>query len=166
MNLFKSITAALITVLFATGSLFAQVQQQQQQMPELPTSDQVSDDEITQIVDTIIDLEPIQIKAQTKIEEALDAEDLTIERFQQMMMAMQNPQMADEINVTEEEMSKLQTLQPALIDIQGEADREMVAAIEDNGLSMERYRSIVMGAQQDPALMQRIETLLDAEEEG
>ncbi len=165
MNLFKSITAALITVLFATGSLFAQVQQQQQ-MPDLPTSEEVSDDEITQIVDTILDLEPIQIKAQTKIEEALEAEDLTIERFQQMMMAMQNPQMADEINVTEQEMSKLQTLQPALIDIQGEADREMVAAIEDNGLTMERYRSIVMGAQQDPALMQRIEILLDAEEEG
>ena len=165
MNIFKSITAALITVLFATGSLFAQVQQQQQ-MPDLPTSEEVSDDEITQIVDTILDLEPIQIKAQTKIEEALEAEDLTIERFQQMMMAMQNPQMADEINVTEQEMSKLQTLQPALIDIQGEADREMVAAIEDNGLTMERYRSIVMGAQQDPALMQRIEILLDAEEEG
>lgn len=164
MSIFKCFTATLITVLFAAGSLFAQVQQQQ--MPELPSSDDVSDEEIHQVVDIILDLEPIQIKAQSKIEEALESEELTIERFQQMMMAMQNPQMADEINVTEEEMSKLQILQPVLIDIQGEADREMVAAIEDNGLSMERYRSIVMAAQQDPELMQRIEILLDAEEEG
>lgn len=162
MYIFKSITAALMMVLFTTGSLFAQVQQQQ--MPDLPTSDEVSDEEVSQIVSTINDLEPIQIEAQSKIEEALVAEDLTIERFRQMMMAMQNPQMADQIDVTEEEMSKMQILQPLLIDIQGEADREMIAAIEENGLTMERYRSIVMGAQQDPELMQRIETLLDEDE--
>lgn len=166
MKIIKSISAVLIAVLFTTGSLIAQVQQQAPEMPDLPTSSEVSDEEITQIVSTIIELEPIQLKAQTQIEEALEAEDLTIERFQQMMMAMQNPQMADEVDVTEEEMSKMQTLQPTLIDIQGEADREMVAAIEDNGLTMERYRSIVMGAQQDPELMERIEALLDTEEEG
>lgn len=166
MKIFKSISVALIVVLFTTGSVIAQVQQQAPQMPDLPTSSEVSDEEITQVVSTIIDLEPIQLKTQTQIEEALEEEDLTIERFQQMMMAMQNPQMADQVDISEEEMSKLQTLQPTLIDIQGEADREMVSTIEDNGLTMERYRSIVMGAQQDPSLMERIENLLDTEEEG
>lgn len=166
MKILKGVTVTLAAVLFTAGSLFGQIQQQAPEMPDLPTSSEVSDEEVSQIVDTIIAMEPIQIKAQTKIEEALEEEDLTIERFQQMMMAMQNPQMADQVNITDEEMSKLQTLQPTLIDIQGEADREMADVIEENGLTMERYRSIVMGAQQDPALMERIETLLDAEEEG
>lgn len=166
MKILKSIIIATITILIGSVSVFAQIQQQNPQMPDLPTSSEVSDEEVAKLVSTIFDLEPIQIKAQEQIVEALDSEDITVERFQQVMMAMQNPEIADEINVTEEEMAKLQTIQPALIEIQGEADREMMEKIEENGFTMERYRSIVMGAQQDPELMARIEALLEEEEEG
>jgi hypothetical protein len=165
MRIFKSLVIASMAILMSTTSLFAQVQQQAPQMPDLPTSSEVSDDEITKLVSTIFDLEPIQIHAQEQIQEALESENISVERFQQMMMAMQNPQLADEINITEEEMAKLETIQPALIEIQGEADREMVEKIEENGFTMERYRSIVMAAQQDPELMARIEVLLEEEEE-
>jgi hypothetical protein len=165
MRIFKSLVIASMAILMSTNSLFAQVQQQAPEMPDLPTSSEVSDDEITKLVSTIFDLEPIQIHAQEQIQEALESENISVERFQQMMMAMQNPQLADEINITEEEMAKLETIQPALIEIQGEADREMVEKIEENGFTMERYRSIVMAAQQDPELMARIEVLLEEEEE-
>ncbi len=164
MRILKSLVIATIAILLSTTGLYAQMQQQTPEMPDLPTSSEVSDDEITKLVGTIHDLEPIQIEAQEKIQEALDSENLTIERFQQMMMAMQNPQMADEVDITEEEMAKLQTIQPALVEIQGTADREMSEKIEENGFTMERYRSIVMGAQQDPELMARIEALLEEEE--
>lgn len=167
MKIFRTLSVAAVAILFSAGVIFAQGQGQgQPQMPDLPTSEDVSDEELDQLIQTISDLGPIQEETQEKIEEVVVAEDISFDRFQEMMMAMQNPQMADEINVTEDEMSKLQTLQPTLIDIQGEADREMAAAIEDNGLTMQRYRSIVMGAQQDPELMERIEVLLDTEEEG
>jgi len=165
MKILKSLVIATIAIALSTTSLYAQMQQQAPQMPELPTSSEVSDDEIAQLVDTIDDLEPIQIRAQVQIQEALESEDISIERFQQMMMAMQNPQMADQVDMTEEEMAKLQTLQPVLVEIQGDADREMAEKIEENGFTMDRYRSIVMGAQQDPELMARIEAVLEAEEE-
>ncbi|MCC5940575.1 MAG: DUF4168 domain-containing protein [Balneolaceae bacterium] len=166
MKLLKSTLVTLVTFLLATGITVAQVQQQAPpppQQPDLPTSADVSDDEILQLVSTINDLQPIEEKAQEKIEDALDAEDITMQRFQEMMMAMQNPQMADEVNVTDEEMSKLQTLQPTLMEIQGEAEQEMIAKIEENGFTMERYRGIIMGAQQDPELMARLEAELDDE---
>jgi len=165
MKILKSLVIATIAIALSTTSLYAQMQQQAPQMPELPTSSEVSDDEIAQLVDTIDDLEPIQIRAQVQIQEALESEDISIERFQQMMMAMQNPQMADQVDMTEEEMAKLQTLQPVLVEIQGDADREMAKKIEENGFTMDRYRSIVMGAQQDPELMARIEAVLEADEE-
>lgn len=165
MRIFKSLVLATATILICTTGLYAQMQQQAPQMPDLPNSSEVSDEEITNLVSTIYDLEPIQIQAQEQIQEALDSEEITIERFQQMMMAMQNPQIADEVDITEDEMSKLQTIQPALVEIQSEADRKMVEKIEENGFTMERYRSIVMGAQQDPELMARIEVLLEDEEE-
>ncbi len=146
--------------------MFAQVQQQQppQQQPDLPTSADVSDDEIQQIVQAIELMDPIQMEAQEKIEEAVQAENITAERFQQLMMAMQNPQMADEVDMTDEEMQKIQTLQPKLMEIQGEAQQEMMEKIEESGLTVERFQQINMGAQQDPELMQRLEEALDIDD--
>ena len=146
--------------------MFAQVQQQQppQQQPDLPTSADVSDDEIQQIVQAIELMDPIQMEAQEKIEEAVQAENITAERFQQLMMAMQNPQMADEVDMTDEEMEKIQTLQPKLMEIQGEAQQEMMEKIEESGLTVERFQQINMGAQQDPELMQRLEEALDIDD--
>jgi hypothetical protein len=165
MKIFKAASIALLTLLFAAGTAFAQVQQQQppqqQQMPDLPTSAEVSDEEVQKVADTINEFAPIQEKANEKITEAVEAEDLTIERFQQMMMAMQNPQMADQVEISDEEMEKLQTLQPKLMEIQSETDEAMMEKIEENGLSLDRYQSIVMGAQQDEELRERVLALLD-----
>jgi len=166
MKFFKSISIALIVILFGAGTLFAQVQQQQQQMPDLPSNDDVSDDEIEMVASAINELGPIQTEAQEKMQEAVEGEDITFERFQQMMMAMQNPQMADEVNVTDEEMATLQTLQPTLMEIQSEADKKMVEKIESSGLTVERYQNIVMAAQQDEELRARVEVLLEDGEEG
>lgn len=169
MKFFKSISIALIAILFGAGSMFAQVQQQtppqqQQEMPDLPSNDDVSDEEIEMVASAINELGPIQVEAQEKMQEAVEGEDITFERFQQMMMAMQNPQMADEVDITDEEMATLQTLQPTLMEIQSEADEKMVAKIEENGLSTERYQNIVMAAQQDEELRARVEALLEDNE--
>ncbi len=138
--------------------------QGQQQMPELPTSDDVSDEELTQLVDAINALTPVQEKLQGEIEQIVNEEDISFERFQEMMMAMQNPQMADQANITEEEQQEIQTLQPKLMEAQGAAQEEMLAVIEDNGLTTERYQQIIMGAQQDTELRERVESRLDIEE--
>jgi len=167
MKFFKIISIALIAILFGAGSLFGQVQQQQQQqMPDLPASSDVSDEEIEMVASAINELGPIQVEAQEKMQEAVEGEDITFERFQQMMMAMQNPQMADQVNITDEEMATLQTLQPTLMEIQSEADQKMVEKIESSGLTVERYQNIVMAAQQDEELRARVEALLEDEEEG
>lgn len=163
MNLFKTLSLQLFLLLFMTLPVVAQMGLPQTEA--LPTSADVSDEELTLLVKTIYELEPIQVDAQEKMVEAIAAEEISIERFQQMMMASQNPQLADQVNITDEEMEKLVAIQPALMQIQGEADRKMSEKIEENGFTMDRYRSIVMGAQQDPELMARIEAELDLQEE-
>jgi len=165
MKFFKSISIALLAILFGAGTMFAQVQQQQQQqMPDLPASSDVSDEEIEMVASAINELGPIQVEAQEKMQEAVEGEDITFERFQQMMMAMQNPQMADQVDITDEEMATLQTLQPTLMEIQSEADKKMVDKIESSGLTVERYQNIVMAAQQDEELRARVEALLEDNE--
>lgn len=162
MTFFKRLSVTVLTLLFFAGAAFAQGQQPPQ-MPELPTSEEVSDDEISLLVTTLNDLGPIEEKAQQRIEEAVEAEDISFARFREMMMAMQNPQMAGEADISDEELMKIQTLQPKLMEIQGEAEQEMIAKIEDNGMTIQRYQQIIMGAQQDPDLMQRLQDELDLE---
>lgn len=160
MKIIKTLSITAIAIFLSAGVLFAQGQPQPQ-TPQLPTSDDVSDEEIEQVVSALNELGPIQEETQEKIEEVVVAEDITFERFQEMMMAMQNPQMADQADVTEEEEEKLQNMQPKLMEIQGEAQEKMIAKIEENGLTAQRYQTIMMAAQQDPELRTRVEDKLD-----
>lgn len=159
----RSISLILIGAFFAAGTAFAQVQgQQQQQMPEVPTSDDVSDEELQQFVSTISDIEPIQMELQSDVQELVGEHDISMERFQQLMMAMQNPQMADQVEISDEERSKIEEIQPELSELQMSAEEDMVEKIEDNGMDVERYQAIMMGAQQDQELMTRLQQELES----
>lgn len=167
MNISKILVVTVLTSLLMAGSLFAQVQQQApQNMPAPATSDEVSDTEIDKVVAAIGEMEPIQVEIEEKIQVAVEEEGLTFERFQQIMMGMQNPQMANQMDITEEEEQTIQTLQPSLMQIQGEAQQKISEKIEESGLTMERYQQIVMGAQQDSALMERVQTKLEEADES
>lgn len=164
MTLLRNGILLLAAMLFTTAGALAQVQQQMPQMPDLPTSADVTDEEIDSVVQTIMDLTPIQQEAERKMEVAVEEGGINVERFRQIIATMQNPQMAGGSDITDEEMQTLQSLQPALMQIQTEAQQEIVAKIEENGFTTQRYQSIMMGAQQDEELRNRIETLLEEEE--
>ena len=163
MTLLRNVTLLLAATLFVTAGALAQGQQMPQ-MPDLPTSADVSDEEIGNVVQTIMDLTPIQEEAERKMEEAVVEGGIEVDRFRQIIATMQNPQMSGGSDITDEEMQTLQSLQPTLMQIQTEAQQEIVAKIEENGFTTQRYQSIMMGAQQDPELRNRIETLLEEEE--
>lgn len=164
MKFLKTTTLLIAFFVMSAGLLTAQVPPQTPpQMPDLPTSADVSDEELIQLASTIEQLEPIQLEAEEKIVETLETEGISIERFQQMMMAMQNPQMAGQVNITDDEMEKIQQLQPELMEIQGEAEQQITEKIEENGFTMDRYRSIIMGMQQDPELLERLQNELGIE---
>lgn len=164
MKILKITSMLLFAVLFAATTAFAQgmgQEQGQQQMPDVPTSDDVSDNELSQFVTTITEIEPIQIELQTDVEKLVEEEDISFERFQQLMMAMQNPQMAQQVEISEEEQQSIERIQPKLSELQLQAEEEIVEKIEDNGLTVERYQAIMMGAQQDQELMTRLQQALE-----
>ena len=170
MTFLRKITLLMAVFIFTAAAALAQGQQNQQQMPpqmpDLPTSADVTDEEIDNVVQTIMDLTPIQQEAERKMEETVQEGGIEVDRFRQIIATMQNPQMSGGSDITDEEMQTLQSLQPALMQIQTEAQQQIVAKIEENGFTTQRYQSIMMGAQQDPELRNRIETLLEEEEEG
>lgn len=167
MKIFKIASLLLMGAFFAISSAFAQgMGQQQQQMPDVPTSEDVSEEELDKFVTTISEIEPIQVKLQSDVQELVQEHDISMERFQQLMMAMQNPQMADQVEISDEEREQIQTIQPDLSDLQMKAEEEMVEKIEDNGMDVQRYQAIMMGAQQDQELMTRLQTALQDTTQG
>lgn len=160
MKIFKIASLLLVAVTLAFSSAFAQGMGQQQ-MPDVPTSDDVSDEELNQFVTTISDIEPIQVELQTDVQKLVEEQDISMERFQQLMMAMQNPQMADQVDISDEEREQIQNIQPDLSDLQMKAEEKMVEKIEENGLNVQRYQAIMMGAQQDQELMTRLQAALE-----
>lgn len=135
-------------------------------MPDVPTSEDVSEEELNKFVETISELEPIQVQLQSDMQKIIQDQDISVERFQQLMQAMQNPQMAQQVEITDEERQQIQEIQPELSDLQMKAQEEMVKKIEDNGMDMQRYQAIMMGAQQDQQLMTRLQTALQDSTSG
>jgi hypothetical protein len=162
MSFLKSIATGLMLVFICTGLAVAQGQQQPQpQMPEVPSPDQISDDELIAFVDASDAIQPIQQNAQAEMQEAVEEEGIEWERFQQIMMTMQNPQMAGQADVSNEEQMAIQAVQPRLEEIEMEAYDDITSEIANQGIDVERYQAIFMSLQQHPELMERLEALMD-----
>jgi len=170
MKLLKSIVAGTMLVLVSTGLTFAQIQDQPQQpqqpqQPEVPAPDEISDDELVTFLEASDAIQPIQEKAQEDMQKVIEDEGMDFQRFQQIMMAMQNPQMADQMDVSADEEESIQAMQPKLMEIEVEATEEISTEIADKGLQVERYQAIFMSLQQHPELMERLEGLMDEDDE-
>lgn len=171
MDFFKKSLPALMGMLLMAGSAFGQIQQQQQQQQQQQEVDiDVSDEELEQFVNTMQVFQEINMDMQGKAEEMLEEEDgMDFERFQEIMTLQQAPQMAEDIEEpTEEEEALIEELQPRLEEIGQEAQEERMTAVEDEGLSMERFQEIGQAIQQDPQMMQRVQQMMQdtSEQEG
>jgi hypothetical protein len=165
MHFLKTIAATLIMVMVCTGLVVAQQQQQQPQQPELLSPEDISDEELLTFVQASDAIQPIQQEAQQDMQEAVEDEGIEWQRFQQIMMAMQNPQMADQMDLTQEEEQSIQAVQPKLEEIEIKAYDEITSEIAEQGIDVERYQAIFMSLQQHPELMERLEALLEDDEE-
>ena len=147
----------MLGMLLIAGAAFSQGQQMQQM--QNAQADSVSDQELKKFVETAQDLRSIQEDVQTEVQEMVKEEDMTFERFQQIMMSKQNPQMAQKVQVTDEEEAVIKEMQPKLQEIQQQANQKQMTAIQDNGLTPQRFQQIAQAVQSDPQMMQRFQQM-------
>ncbi len=157
MNFFKKTVPVVLGILLMAGSAFAQGQQMQQM--QNAQADSVSDKELEKFVETAQDLRSIQENIQSEVQGMVQEEDMTFQRFQQIMMSKQNPQMAKKVEVTDEEEAVIKEMQPKLQKIQQEANQKQMSAIQDNGLTPQRFQQIAQAVQSDPAMMKRFQQM-------
>ncbi|MEX0593643.1 MAG: DUF4168 domain-containing protein [Balneolaceae bacterium] len=165
MKTIQSMFAGLFALLLMATAVSAQQMQPQQQpqQPQAPAPDEISDDELLTFVATSDAIRPIQEEAQMDMRGVIEEEGISIQRFQQLMMAMQNPQMADQVEMSAEEEQSIQEMEPKLVEIETAASEEITSEIANQGLDVDRYQAIYMSLQQHPELMERLQAMMEDE---
>lgn len=146
MTFLKKTASILLLSIIGISGVFAQ--------PD--TNTEVSDGEIKQFVEAVQGIQAVEMSAQQKMMGEVAKEDMEVERFNEILQSMQNPEM-EATPPTEEESKKIQKITQGIEQIQMNAQQEMQSKIEDAGLSIERYQAIMTQVQSDPELQNRIQ---------
>ncbi len=166
MDFFKKIMPFTLGFILIAGVSLAQVQQQQQGAQL--TSEDVSDKELKNFVATAGEVQNIQRESQTKLQEMVTAEGLEFQRFQMIMMSKQNPQMADSVEITDEEQAAFKKIQPKMSKMNQSMLQRFQSTIKENGMTQKRFQMIAQAMQSSPELQKRFQKMQAAqmEEDG
>jgi len=103
----------------------------------------------------------IQQETEQKMVQAIEGENLDIEKFNEILRAQQEE--GTELTATEEEMQSFNSAAENIIKIQTEVQSDMMRVIQDEGLEPQKYEEILMAYQTDPATKARVDALLHGE---
>ncbi len=156
MKFFKHSVALALGFFLMAGAVFAQGQQMQQQQAQ---PDSITDAELKKFAAVTSEVQRIQQESQKKVQSILADTDLDMQRFQKIMMSRQNPQLADSVEVTEKEQKIIEEVKPKLMKMQQSSRKEMMGAMQENGLNPQRFQAIMKAVQSNPEVMKRFQKI-------
>lgn len=142
----KKITTLVLTVLFCGTTAFAQ------------TEEKVSDKELKQFASAVKEIQEINQRTQMAMIGAVEDEEISVERFNEIFAASQDPN--QEVNATEEEMEKFNKVNKEIAKLQADSQKDMEEKIQKQELTLERYQEITIVVQNDQEMMQKLQELL------
>ncbi len=144
---------AMMVFLFGTASVQAQFEQpaQPQDIPE------VTDEELKTFVDASIRAQQIQNQAQMEMISIVEDEGLDVETYNNILQGLQMGQSAEEMEVSESDLENYEKASALIGDIEMEMEEQLIAAIEDEGLELQRFQEIFMAVQSDAGLQQKMQ---------
>jgi len=132
----------------------------QMQQPTVDTD--VSDEELDQFLDASAKAQEVQMGFQQQMIDIVEGEGIDVETYIQIAEGIQMGQAEEDIDVSESDMEKFRTASASIEEVGQEMDTQLADAIEEVGMSMDRFQEINMAIQQDPELQQRIQEKMGA----
>ena len=163
-NFFKYSTTLIFGALFVTATAFAQ-QQMTPPQPEPLSPDEVTDEQLVMLSEITKAGQGIQEEAQQKMQAAIEETSMEYARFDEIMMSQQNPQMAGQLNLTEEEQQTIQEVQPQLMQINQAAQQQYMQAIQEAGMDLQTFQQVAQAVQAHPEVAERFEAINSEGEE-
>ncbi len=157
MSKMKKLTSLVVFILICGSIALAQTEremQQQMQRQQMQQQTDVSDDELKQFAGVYQRMQVINQQSQQKMIKTVEQNGLTVDRFNELQQAVQNPE--QEASASPEETEKMEKTRQELGAIQTESQQKMQEVIEEEGLSQERYQEISVAIQTNPEVEQRL----------
>lgn len=117
--------------------------------------------ELEEFVNVYIQSSEIQQGTEAEMIQAIEEEDLELNRFNEILTVQQNQQSAEEINASAEEMAAFNKAAEKIMKVQQETQAEIEQLIESE-IGKEKYQQIAMAYQQSPEVQQRVNEILES----
>lgn len=125
--------------------------QMQQQMPDMD----VSDDELKKFVGVTLEAQQVQMEAQEDMIDIVEEAGYTVERFNEVLTAMQQGQTEEDLGMSSADMEKFDEIIADLDVIQQAVETNIISIIEKNDMEIERFQEINMAVQMSPELQEK-----------
>ncbi|PTB96532.1 hypothetical protein C9994_07015 [Marivirga lumbricoides] len=157
MRTLKQYLATLLTlaaILFCTGPLMAQIPTTGD--PQTIKTD-YSDEAITKYVEVMEEVLPIQQKAEKNAIEIIEANDLTLDRFNQILAVQQNQSDAE---VSSEELASFNTAAQEIMKKNASVQEQVLQILKNEGLSPEKYRNMLVAYERDEEFQKKVDAFV------
>ncbi|MFM7424517.1 MAG: DUF4168 domain-containing protein [Elainella sp.] len=128
-----------------------------QPAPQPAPAGDVSQAEVEKFASTVKQFQTIQEEAQQQADQILASEDLSPERFSQILQSQRNPQTQPSPEVTDAERQNFDQAMEKLAELQNATRERMDQTLQSEGLPRERFTQILGMVRQDAGLRQRIQ---------
>ncbi len=151
----QSLFTLFLVSLFSAG-LFAQMPMQ---APATAPAD-YSDAELMQFAKAVQKVMDIQQESQGQMMASIEENEITVDRFNEMLMQGQQ-QGQDAIEATEEELLAFNNAMNEVQQLQQQMQMDMMGAITDEGLDVEKYQGIMQAYEQNPEVKGKVDAYFD-----
>ncbi len=138
-------TVASLILCFTTSIFMAQNQE-------------ISDKELKKFADAYQEVQMANQNSQQEMIKAVEDSDLTVEKFNEINQAEQNPN--KEVDASADDLKKYESAMQSVEAIQAQVQKTVESKIKEIGLSMERFQQISTLVQTDEELQQRLTALM------
>ncbi|MCX2740417.1 DUF4168 domain-containing protein [Pontibacter anaerobius] len=161
MNFMQKLKGAAFAALIlgATLAAPAAVAQETTPQPQQAQPQNFSDADLQQFADAITRLMVVQQEGEKAMMGILEEEKLSVDKFNQMAQAHQE-QKLDEVGATAEEMAAFNSAAQRMMEMQPTLQKDLEAAIQQDGMTLEKYEQIMMAYRQDQGVQQRVDLLM------
>lgn len=118
-----------------------------------------SDQDLQQFADASARLMLVHQEGEETMMTILEEEKLSVEKFNEMAQAHQQQRLS-EVAATPEEMAAFNKAAQRMIEMQPGFQKDLENAIQQDGMTMEKFEQIMLAYRQDQAVQQRIDLLM------
>lgn len=129
--------------------------------PSTEMREDFSDNELQSFVTANEKVMTIQLEAEEKMINAIEAEGLTLDRFNQILEQQRDPQRG--VETSTEELKSFNNAAEAILQENARVEKQMTTSVEAEGIDIETYKQIMLAYQQNPAVQGRVNKMVNGE---